>query len=1026
MTSKFSKFITFMLLGFIVLSTTLVIGSLYEFLSTTMQREYYNELRAGQAEVAIILQDRFNLLEMQLKEASLDNALRVNLMLGVTQQLEERLPQLNPLAASTSFLIQETRTHRLIPDLPEHYQPLKATLEKLSFSSEPQTRKFIALNHTILSLFAYPINRKNERLGTVYAIYDLSRDVPFWERFHKNSLNRRLLVSHAGQLIDLFTYDRVSPQPTLRNLDSQPQFLSAVDPKYGHQSLITLKDFPDLLLAASSTSLNQQKRALFNRLALIGVVNLIAAVLLAFLISHTVSKPLKKLVDQALDISKDPSDRFLSEEGIKYREFRNLTASFNLVLENLQAVRKKEHTAKKYLDIIIDTVADPVLVKDDSHRLQLVNQSYCDLLGFQKQQALGKTSYELFPKDEAEHFHAIDLAVLNTESEIVFEGQVTDAQGEIHIVSTKKRRFINPETGHKAIVGVMRDITDAKALEQELAQHRDHLSELVHARTLELEKANTSLRKEISERNEIESALRTSEEKYRTILENMIEGYYEVDLAGNLIFFNEAFCALVGYSRHELKGANYQGFFDDKSNTSKAIFKTYNHTYITGKPVHGFEHPVHTKDGTTITVATTVALMHDNDGKPVGFRVLARDVTEQRRLETQLQQAQRMEAIGTLAGGVAHDLNNILSGLVSYPELLLIDLAPDSPLSKPILTIKKSGEKAAAIVQDLLTLARRGVAVKEVANLNVIITEYLNSPECSQLRAFHPDVHIETDLDPELLNISGSPLHLAKSIMNLVSNAAEAMPTGGTIRITSTNLYVDRPIHGYDKVQEGDYVVIEVRDSGIGIAPKDQLKIFEPFYTKKVMGRSGTGLGMAVVWGAVKDHDGYIDVQSDANRGSTFTLYFPVTRQKLHLKTTPPALRDYLGQGESILVVDDVAEQRDISSGILTRLGYSVTAVASGEEAVAFLQNNPVDLVVLDMIMDPGVDGLETFKRMLKLDPRVKAVIASGFSETDRVREALQLGAGPYIKKPYTMEKIGVAIKKRLRQPYDGTGLPVA
>jgi CheY-like chemotaxis protein len=252
------------------------------------------------------------------------------------------------------------------------------------------------------------------------------------------------------------------------------------------------------------------------------------------------------------------------------------------------------------------------------------------------------------------------------------------------------------------------------------------------------------------------------------------------------------------------------------------------------------------------------------------------------------------------------------------------------------------------------------------------------------------------------------------------------MPTGGTIRIASTNLYVDRPIRGYDKVQEGDYVVVEIQDGGIGIAPEDRVKIFEPFYTKKVMGRSGTGLGMAVVWGAVKDHDGYIDVQSDESGGSLFTLYFPVTRQTLNLKTALPAFQEYTGQGESILVVDDVAEQRDISTGILTRLGYTVTAVSSGEEAVAFLQHNAVDLVVLDMIMDPGVDGLETFKRLLKLDPRVKAVIASGFSETDRVREALQLGAGPYIKKPYTMEKIGMAIKKRLSPSYNETGLPVA
>jgi len=1014
MTSKFSRFIACMLLGFVLLSTTVVIGGLYKILSTSLQREYHTELKVCQAQIAIMLRDHFNLLEMQLKEVSLNNALRVNLMLGETQQLEEWLRQVTPLTDNTNFFIREMSTSDYIPALPQPYQTLKPTLENLHHTSTPPNRQFVARNNTAYALYAFPINRKTERLGTVYAIYNLTEDASFWARFHHNPLSKRLFVRHSDQLVDMLSLDRLPAPSSSVSLDSQAHLLKPENPTAPFESLITFKAFPELLLEASPALLIQQKRGLIKQLVLVGAAILLATVILVFLISHAVSKPLKKLVDQALDISKDPSDRFLSEEGIRYAEFRNLTASFNLVLEKLQEVRKKEHVSKKHLDVIIDSVADPVLVKDDQHRLTLINQSYCNLLGFKKEQALGKTAYELFPKEEADKFHDADQAVLDTESEIVFEGHVTDAQGKAHTISTKKKRFINPETGQKAIVDVIHDITIAKTLEQELAQHRDHLSEMVKARTLELENGNVTLRKEITERLEVETALRTSEEKYRTILENMIEGYFEVDLAGNVVFFNEALCELVGYPAQDLRGVNYRTFFEADDEITQAIFNTYNRIYTTGQPIHGFEHPIHTKDGTIITVATTVALIHDSEDTPIGFRVLARDVTEKRRLETQLQQAQRMEAIGTLAGGVAHDLNNILSGLVSYPELLLIDLPPESTLCKPILTIKKSGDKAAAIVQDLLTLARRGVAVKEVANLNDIITEYLNSPECDQLLKFYPHIHVKTDLDPALLNILGSPLHLSKSLMNLVSNAAEAIPTVGTIRIASMNRYVDRPIRGYDKVREGDYVLIEVQDTGTGIAPDDLNKIFEPFYTKKVMGRSGTGLGMAVVWGTIKDHDGYIDIHSDEDQGTTFKLYFPVTRQALDVKTAPPALQDYAGQGESILVVDDVAEQRDISSEILSRLGYVVSAVASGEEAVAFMEHNQVDLVVLDMIMDPGIDGLDTFKRMLKLDPQVKAVIASGFSETGRVRETLRLGAGPYIKKPYTMEKIGMAIKRRL------------
>ena len=389
---------------------------------------------------------------------------------------------------------------------------------------------------------------------------------------------------------------------------------------------------------------------------------------------------------------------------------------------------------------------------------------------------------------------------------------------------------------------------------------------------------------------------------------------------------------------------------------------------------------------------------------------------DQRQLEIQLRKSQKMEAIGTLAGGVAHDLNNILSGIVSYPELLLMDIPKKSALRQPLLTIQESGQKAAAIVQDLLTLARRGVSVTEVMNLNQLIEQYLNSPENHKILEYHPGVKVKFCLQPKIFNILGSPVHLSKTIMNLVSNAAEAMPSGGVIHIATENRYIDRPIKGYDTVAEGDYVKLTVSDNGVGISPEDIDRIFEPFYTKKSMGRSGTGLGMAVVWGTVKDHDGYIDVQSELGEGTAFTLYFPITRKKLPTEK-PDILTDkYMGKGESILIVDDVQQQREIASKMLKKLGYNVLSVPSGEEAVIYLRENTADLLVLDMIMNPGIDGLETFKKILEFHPRQKAIIASGFSESRQVKAAQKMGAGSYLKKPYSFEKIGLAVKAELER----------
>jgi signal transduction histidine kinase len=387
---------------------------------------------------------------------------------------------------------------------------------------------------------------------------------------------------------------------------------------------------------------------------------------------------------------------------------------------------------------------------------------------------------------------------------------------------------------------------------------------------------------------------------------------------------------------------------------------------------------------------------------------------ERAHLESILLRAQKMEALGTLAGGVAHDLNNILSGIVSYPELLLMDIPNDSPMRKPILTIKESGEKAAMIVQDLLTLARRGLPITEVVNLNNIIKEQLESPEIRKLKSYYPDIRLKTEFDKNLLNIVGSPIHLSKTIMNLISNASEAMLSGGEIFISTENRYIDMPIKGYDDIEEGDYIVLTISDLGIGISNEDMEHIFEPFYTKKAMGRSGTGLGMAVVWGTVKDHQGYIDVQSKEDQGSRFTLYFPVTREELPVAEKDLSLQDFMGMGESVLVVDDVAEQREIASALLTKLGYSVATASSGEDAIEYMQKNTADILVLDMIMAPGMDGLDTYKKIIAFKPGQKAIIASGFSETARVKEAQRLGAGSYVRKPYTIEKIGLALKTEL------------
>ncbi len=551
-----------------------------------------------------------------------------------------------------------------------------------------------------------------------------------------------------------------------------------------------------------------------------------------------------------------------------------------------------------------------------------------------------------------------------------------------------------------------------------------------------IEATNEQLKKEITERKQTEKELKEAHDFTNNIVEKSLDAIVVSDSQGIITRTNKAYQKLLSFSEKELLGKHTAELSPSEEgpyeSTTGEIVQVSEAFYLSAKNMveelfekkHVYNRKVYLlrKDRTMVPVEENIVLLTDINGEPAGAVGILRDITsriqakkEKEMLQVRLNRAEKMETIGTLAGGVAHDLNNILGAIVGYPELILDDIPKDSPLRSSILAIKESGERAVSVIQDLLTLARRGISVSEVENLNNIITDYFALPEFHKLKEFHPDVSVETNLATDLLNISGSSVHLLKVVMNLVSNAAEAMPKGGKIIVSTENMHLDRVVKGYDKIEEGDYALLTVSDEGIGISEKDLKRIFEPFYSKKVIGRSGTGLGMAVIWGTIKDHKGYIDVESKEGIGTTFKLYFPVTRNKIKDRDKHVPTEKYVGSGEKVLIIDDVKAQREIASNMLTRLNYNTRSVKSGEEAIEYLKNNSADILLLDMIMDPGIDGLETYKRILELHPRQKAVIASGFSETDRVSEVRELGASTFIKKPYTLEKIGLAIKAELK-----------
>jgi len=388
---------------------------------------------------------------------------------------------------------------------------------------------------------------------------------------------------------------------------------------------------------------------------------------------------------------------------------------------------------------------------------------------------------------------------------------------------------------------------------------------------------------DITKRKHAEEILRQSEQKYRSLVESMQDGVCISDLDDNIYFINEAACTIFGYSHEKLIKMNLKNIVIEKD-----LPKMLNETQKRIKGEHSvYELTIKRKDGQLRQILVSAAPLYDKHRRVERSMGILTDITDQKKAEDEkrelrekLTRAQRMESLGVLAGGVAHDLNNILGPLVAYPELIRMEYPEDSLIKSHIAKIENSAKRAADIVQDLLTMARRGRYEMMPIVLNEVIDSYLQSPDFLDLKSKNPDVNIKIDLDRTISRVHGSASHISKVIMNLIINAVEAMPEGGNLTIRTQSRYIEKLMSGFDNIEAGKYMIMTVSDTGSGIAPEDLKHLFEPFYSKKEMEKSGSGLGLAIVYGVIKDHNGYIDVNSEVNKGTEFIVYLPVIKQR--------------------------------------------------------------------------------------------------------------------------------------------------
>ncbi len=728
-------------------------------------------------------------------------------------------------------------------------------------------------------------------------------------------------------------------------------------------------------------------------------INKIAAKRLGREIKDLLGARIKDIVPPDIDASRTKIAQKVFETGepVKYMDERSgmyLDHSLFPVFDeakNVKAIASFTRDITKFIEaektlkadtawrrVLMDESWDGIVILNENGKVHEINRKFTEMLGYTREEAMNLYVWDWDLGRSAQELKNMIDNVDDTGTYI--ETKHIKKDGSTYFAEISSNGAI--VNGKKFVFSVCRDITKQKKAQKELKQAYNIMNKSPVA--IFLWKNEEGLPVEFVSEN-IEKILEYEAGEFRDGKISLMDLVYPEDLE-NILKDSRIF---VGQDEiHEYRNRPYR---------------------------------IETKTGKIKWIEALTFKKYDNEGNITHYESLIMDVTERitaeeerKKIEDQLRESQKMEIVGTLASGVAHDLNNILSGIVSYPELILLDLPEDSPFKKAVMTIKKSGEKAAVIVQDLLTLARRSVPISEILNLNNIINELKNSPEYHNMRAYHSDISVSFNLDMKLCNLKGSSTHLSKSVMNLLSNAAEAIRDKGKITVSTFNKEIQSPAHVYRKsIKTGSYVVLSVKDTGTGISDKDLARIFEPFYTKKTMGRSGTGLGMPVVWGTVEDHNGFIDIKSDEGKGTEFILYFPVTDEENGIKHQPD-INTYQGNGESILVIDDILEQREIAGVILKKLGYSVNSVSSGEEAIEYLKENDADLLLLDMIMQPGIDGLETYKKIIKFRPAQKTVIASGYSESDKVKEIQRLGGGAYIKKPYSILDIGKAVKEEL------------
>lgn len=653
---------------------------------------------------------------------------------------------------------------------------------------------------------------------------------------------------------------------------------------------------------------------------------------------------------------------------------------------------------------IIDDLPDMVCRYKPDTTIIFVNDAYAQYFGRTPKELIGTSFLELIPPEE-HGFVLQSLASLSVESPIkTTEHKVISPEGGERWQLWRDRALFDEQGNITEIQAIGQDVTERKQAEGKLRRYREHLEEMVRERTAELTAAVDLLKEQIL-------VGKRSELFIRNILESIDESLVVLDADYKVLSANRAFCEHAGLSLEEAKGRHCYELlhkrtsrcFEDGGDCSvKRVFET-------GEPSSS-KH-THTDGEKIIHVETKTYPMKDESGNITSVIQVIHDVTEKRKLEEQLRHSQKMEAIGQLAGGVAHDFNNRLAAITNYAYVLKTKLSPDDPLVVHINSIMNSAERAAHLTQNLLTFSRKHVMDPRPVKLNGIVS----GVEKLIARSMGGDIELRTELSSDELVVMADTDQMEHVLINLATNARDAIPGSGQVSISTSRVELGRRFfEGRSANRPGSYAMIVFRDSGSGMDEGTRAKVFEPFFTTKAVGK-GTGLGLSIVYGIIKQHRGFIDVESSPGEGTVFHLYLPLLSSKVKHVQALVAPAPAKGS-ETVLLAEDDDDVRRPLKQMLEEHGYEVIEALNGPEAVErFLQSRKkVGLLMLDVIL-PAMNGVEVLKEIRKVEPGIRAIFTSGYSEDQIRRKGLLEPGTMFLSKPVTPE----VLLRKVREAID-------